>query len=42
MKRIAFEVVSGANDRTTQTIHFTPSVGEVRTREGLLLLGKNF
>ena len=40
--RIAYEVISGPNQRSTQTIHFTPSVGEVRTREGLLLLDKNF
>jgi hypothetical protein len=40
--RIAYEVIAGPNQRTTQTIHFTPSVGEVRTKEGLLMLGKNF
>jgi hypothetical protein len=40
--RIAYEVISSPTQRSTQTIHFTPSVGEVRTKEGLLLLGKNF
>jgi hypothetical protein len=40
--RIAFEVVASPTERTTQTIHFVPNIGEVRTREGLLLLGKNF
>jgi hypothetical protein len=40
--RIAYEVIASPTERTTQTIHFTPSVGEVRTKEGLLLLGKNF
>ena len=40
--RIVLEVISGPNQRSTQTIHFTPNVGEVRTKEGLLLLGKNF
>jgi hypothetical protein len=40
--RIAYEVISSPTQRSTQTIHFTPSVGEVRTKEGLLLLDKNF
>ena len=40
--RIAYEVIASPSQRTTQTIHFTPNVGEVRTKEGLLLLGKNF
>jgi hypothetical protein len=40
--RIAFEVIAGPTQRSTQTIHFTPNVGEVRTKEGLLLLNKNF
>jgi hypothetical protein len=40
--RIAFESVTSPTQRLTQTIHFTPNVGEVRTKEGLLLLGKNF
>jgi hypothetical protein len=40
--RIAYEVIASPTERTTQTIHFTPSIGEVRTKEGLLLLGKNF
>jgi hypothetical protein len=40
--RIAYEVISSPTQRSTQTIHFTPNIGEVRTKEGLLLLGKNF
>jgi hypothetical protein len=40
--RIAYEVISSPTQRSTQTIHFTPSIGEVRTKEGLLLLDKNF
>jgi hypothetical protein len=40
--RIAYEVISSPTQRSTQTIHFTPSIGEVRTKEGLLLLEKNF
>ena len=40
--RIAYEVIAGPTQRITQTIHFTPNVGEVRTKEGLLLLSKNF
>ena len=40
--RIAYEVIASPTQRTTQTIHFTPNIGEVRTKEGLLLLGKNF
>ena len=41
--RIAVErVFPDSNQRTTQTIRFTPNVGEVRTQEGLLLVGKNF
>jgi hypothetical protein len=40
--RIAYEVISSPNQRSAQTIHFTPSIGEVRTKEGLLLLSKNF
>ncbi len=40
--RIAYEVIASPTERTTQTIHFTPNIGEVRTKEGLLLLGKNF
>ena len=41
--RIVVErIYPDANQRVTQTIRFTPSVGEVRTQEGLLLISKNF
>lgn len=31
-----------SGESSVQTIRFTPNVGEVRTQEGLVLLGKSF